>query len=334
MNIFDSIESVTTRIEQFHTQFLADALSESLEHDRSLFDGIWELMAPDGWQEPISARIETEVAIDGGRIDVCLFTEEPKARVIAIEVKTVEDSTEPDQLSRYYVGLKKRFSERDIHLVYLTPFNADRAGDKAHSLQTVKEFEGFKAAHADAKDAKHLSWLDVTSIPWDGNALWRQHQDYVSRKISSETNLKAGAEQNRSIADFFGERAGTEFRSLLDELHPSLDGNRLTIGLAQLDEPEKAARIVVDAIEALLAGESVELRECHDDLADDIRQKFLDSKHGGIHRPLFELSSRFPGVWVQGKDDYGVRIAHRNHRGGVSALRSHGTDHLVVYLKR
>ena len=334
MNIFETIESVTNRIEHFHSQFLADALTESLKSDRSLFDSVWALIAPDQWPTPSTVKLETEKDIGEGRVDICIITEDQPGRVVGVEVKTVDDSTTQDQLSRYYVGLQNTFPGKSIQLAYLTPFNADLAGDKAQNLPTVKEFKRFKTAHSDAQDAKHVSWMQVASIQSEGNALWEQHQDYVRRKISSEENLRDGVEQNRSIVDFFGQQAGNAFLSRLDELHPSRDGDRLTIALARLGEPEKAAPIIVSAVEALLGSDAVESRERHDDLADDTRQKFLDSEYGSIHRSLFELSSRFSNVWIQGKGDYGLRIAHRNHRSGVSALRSDGTDRLLVYLKR
>ena len=144
MNIFESIARATNRIERFHSQFLADALTESLKLDRSLFRKVWTLIAPDDWQVPDEAIIKTEVSIEGGRVDICLLTNEPSNRVIGIEVKTVDDSTEPDQLSRYYSGLKKKFTDADVQLAYLTPFNEQQAGERAQSLPTVREFSRFK----------------------------------------------------------------------------------------------------------------------------------------------------------------------------------------------
>ena len=68
MNIFETIEKATSRIERFHSQFLADALCESLEGDRSLFDQIWALVAPSDWESPESSaqvRVITEQGVEG-----------------------------------------------------------------------------------------------------------------------------------------------------------------------------------------------------------------------------------------------------------------------------
>ena len=334
MNIFNTIESVTTRIERFHSQFLADALKASRRDDRSLFESVWRLMAPDNWPVPARVRIETEESVQGGRIDICIYAEESRNRVLAIEVKTVDDSTEPDQLCRYFAGLREHFLPQDIQLVYLTPFNADHAGDKASSLPTVKEFEGFKAAHPEAKDARHVSWLDVAEIRWDKNALWEQHSEYVRGHISSKSRLGVGAERNRPLSAFFGGHQAQRFENELRKLPHSIEGNRLIIDLAEQTDSKLAVRTITDAIRMLLQGNNIEHRECDDDFSSERRRAFLDSKFGDTHRALFELSSSFPGLWVQGKGDYGLRIAHQNHRGGVSALRSNGPGRLVVHLKR
>ena len=237
-------------------------------------------------------------------------------------------------MSRYYDGLVKRFPEREIHLVYLTPFNADHAGDKAQSLPTVREFERFKTARPDVRHARHVSWLDVARISWEGNALWRQHQDYVNRKISSETHLREAKEQNRSIAHFFGKEAAAKFLKSLERVSSSKSNDRLHIDLSRQDNLNMVARTLARAITSLLESPSVVQRESPDDFANALRRRFLRHRASEIHRTLFEFSNKHANVWIQGKGDYGVRIAHANHPGGVSVIRSGGPDRLVVYLKR
>ena len=71
MNIFETIERATSRIERFHSQFLADSLQESLTGDRSLFDQVWTLVAPPDWQIPESAdqvRVIPEQGVEGGSV--------------------------------------------------------------------------------------------------------------------------------------------------------------------------------------------------------------------------------------------------------------------------
>ena len=110
MNIFETIGKATSRIERFHSQFLADALCESLKGNRSLFDQVWTLVAPSGWEIPERSdqvRVIPEQGVEGGRVDICIHCFAPQDRVIGIEIKTVEDSSEPGQLERYRAGLKK-----------------------------------------------------------------------------------------------------------------------------------------------------------------------------------------------------------------------------------
>ena len=63
MNIFETISSTTTRIERIHSQFLADALTDSLKGDRSLFDGVWELVALPAWKVPNRAKVSAEEVV-------------------------------------------------------------------------------------------------------------------------------------------------------------------------------------------------------------------------------------------------------------------------------
>ena len=139
VNIFESIGSVTTRIEPFHSQFLGDVLSDSLDGNRDLFDGFWRLAAPDSWGVPESAEVRTEADLGPGygRIDICIcdFSTCP-GLVLGIEVKTTDSSATVGQLCRYRDGLMEAFSERNpaIAIAYLTPFNEKRAGEFATQL--------------------------------------------------------------------------------------------------------------------------------------------------------------------------------------------------------
>ena len=95
MNIFETIRKVTSGYEQYHSQFLADALVESLSGDRSLFDEVWKITAPSDWEIPDHADITSEEVVERGRVDICMRCVAPKDRVIGIEVKTVDASARP-----------------------------------------------------------------------------------------------------------------------------------------------------------------------------------------------------------------------------------------------
>ncbi len=152
VNIFRVIRNTTRRIEPFHSEFLAEALRISAEGNRSLFDAVWRLAAPEGWDIPVEPKIESEDMMeDGKRIDICIF-DKPRGRLLGIEVKTTKASAKERQLEDYLEGLCKKYgydsNDQDgIAIGYLTPFNRDRAGDAADFLPTVGIFEKFRQNH-------------------------------------------------------------------------------------------------------------------------------------------------------------------------------------------
>ena len=195
MNIFETIRKVTRGIEQYHSQFLTDALTDSLNGDRSLFEATWRLVAPPNWEIPTHAQISSEERVERGSVDICVRCLSPHHRVVGIEVKTVDASATPGQLERYHEGLVRKYPESPIQIAYLTPFNQERAGGAAGSRRTISEFEEFSRKFP---QARHISWLDVADIPWDGNFLWRQHQKYVRAHISAPSKLRVNVERNRA----------------------------------------------------------------------------------------------------------------------------------------
>ena len=213
MNIFETLEKTTTRIEPFHSQFLADALQDSIGSDRSLFNAVWRLTAPEEWDAPENPQITAEENVPGqGRIDLAIKGDSPQPRIVGIEVKTTDASVTPGQLERYRNGLAGKFPQHAIAIAYLTPFNRERAKGKADDLATVREFDDFQRK---CPDARHISWLDIAAIPGNGNQLWRQHQRYVRLRISSLRKLRRSAARGRAAAN--GEAVG----DLWDDLSKS-----------------------------------------------------------------------------------------------------------------
>ena len=155
-----------------------------------LFDAFWQLAAPDGWQLPESSVIYCEYSLgEYGRIDICIECsgKEQDTRFLGIEVKTDDKSTTTNQLYSYYKGLNKTHPSSDIAIVYLTPFNRDHAKERASTFRAIGEFDEFEKK---VEGARHLSWLDVAAIEWDGGDIWRQHQSYVRNEISALRKLE------------------------------------------------------------------------------------------------------------------------------------------------
>ncbi len=337
LNIFEVIRKTTSRTEPFHSEFLGEALRVSASGNRSLFDAVWRLAAPDNWDIPHSPRIETEEkaekdrngATGGQRIDISIHDDE-RRRLLGIEVKTTKASAKKGQLEGYLDGLsdKYEFDKKDedrIAIVYLTPFNRERAGDAAGSLPTVEIFKKFQDVH---KNARHISWLDIADIPWDGNELWKQHQAYVHQEIASYRNLRSFVSRNRAFDDFFSPEAVESFWDALPFEGNKAADDGVTIDLAMLgNDPTPLVR----AFEILIADEeNVSSRASkQDDFPDELRQCFKTSQFGDFHEALFALSGR-RHLWLAGKGDYGLRVAHRRSKVGVSLVRSKGAQYLVV----
>jgi hypothetical protein len=116
MNIFETIRKVTSGYEQYHSQFLADALAESLSGDCSLFNEVWKITAPSDWEIPDHADITSEEVVERGRVDICMRCIAPKDRVIGIEVKTVDTSARSGQLEEYFDGLERNTRDQQYRL--------------------------------------------------------------------------------------------------------------------------------------------------------------------------------------------------------------------------
>ena len=131
-------------------------------------------------------------------------------------------------------------------------------------------------------------------------------------------------EPNRTLDQFFGEYPTRRFWEALTATEVHGDTN----GVIDLDRFKRSdlpafARSLVKACEILItAGDGV-LRGPYDQadmFAENSRREFLNSRYHEVHEALFELSDRFPYVWVEGKRSYGVRVAHITPKGSVSLV--------------
>ena len=329
MNIFESIRRTTTRIEPFHSQFLADALKDSIGGDRSLFNAVWQMTAPDGWNTPEEAEINAEeVMPEKGRIDISIKCDSPEHRIVGIEVKTTDSSVISGQLIRYHEGLVERFPQHAVAIAYLTPFNRKRAADKAEALQAVKEYDDFCKIHP---TTRHVSWLDIAAISWNGNELWRQHQQYVYQHISSCERLHLSMTRDRSLDHFFGGESVEAFWEALSELGIESEDGGAVIELAELDGSPDFANRLARSFRILITDGNGVSRNANkeDEFPENWRRPFLDSPHRKVHEALFALSNH-SHVGVKGKKDYGVRVAHDNHNSGVSLVRSRRPKRLEI----
>ena len=329
INIFRVIRETTRRIEPFHSEFLAEALRVSATGNRSLLEAVWKLAAPNEWDIPHVPKIESEKRFkDGKRIDICIF-DELRGRVLGIEVKTTKASAEDGQLEAYLEGLRTEYDKNDedrLAIAYLTPFNRERAGHNADLLPTVKIFDEFSRKF---RNVRHISWLDIADIAWDSNELWNQHRAYVHQEIANHEKLQSFVSRDRSFDKFFSERAVEGFWDALP-----IEGDKMpNIGvIIELDNFHHDSASLSRALEFLVMDEENVAEEAikFDEFPEELQQRFLGSKYGDIHRAIFDLRTKHKHVWLSGKRDYGLRVAHLRHGGGVSLLRSRGEQCLLL----
>ena len=327
MNAFESGNGRSELPETFHSQFLGASLRASLMDDRRLFDGVWQACAPDDWEVPEDARVVTEQTVNRGqRVDICLLDGDPARRVVGVEVKTKRASAEFGQLESYLEGLKEAFQGAPIAMAYLTPFNEIRGGKGASRLRTVQVFKKFEKK---CGGGKHVSWLDVADIDWDGGILWSQHREYVRETMASETSLKLAVSRNRMFDAFFGEDATGRFWAALMEKSVEVTETGAVLDLeAFVDDAGYLARACELLIEA---SDNVSGKEKKNEFPTERQDYYCGSKQfGEIHKALFELTERHNHVWLRGTRDYGLRVAHPKHASGVSLVRSLGLGRMAT----
>ena len=322
-NIFQIMESVSARTEPYHSAFLAAMLRWSLRKDRRFFDAFWHRAAPPAWSLPTSeVTVLTEDVVVTGRVDIVLLI--GGEQVLGVEVKTRESSTSPGQLDRYREGLRDKYPGQDLAIAFLTPFDRGRAGDAAPTLQSIKEFDEFAS---NFPQCRHLSWLDLAEVDWDGGDLWAQHRRYVRTTISSEQRRLAWAQSSRTreLADFFGADAAERFDQQLAAMVGEL--NRHHLDVSRVQDPAAFAAI----FRILIESEPVSGASGKPDAFDEVSRKpFLEGAAGAVHGALFDLAAENSSVWLEGKVNYGLRVAHPNHAGGVSLATSRGPDRLEI----
>ena len=188
--------------------------------------------------------------------------------------------------------------------------------------------------------ARHVSWLDVADIEWDGRAIWRQHKRYVQNRMACEKDLKGWRKRNRDLAEFFPERAAADFWNELAPLVGEEIDGRVAIDLASFADQGEAAiaeavKILVRALTILIeADDSIAHQRRLDCFNESLRERFLKSDCRAFHEKLFDLAARFGPVWVDGTKDYGLRVVNRCPGGTFSLVTSDGPGRLIMFVRK
>ena len=338
-NAFES-ENWEMLPEMFHSEFLGAALRTSLNGDRSLFEGVWELCAPDFWCCPSNARVEPEHSWDGHRKIDILIRDMEYGLAVGIEVNTRDKSVESGHLEACRRQLCAEFGEGGAAIALLSPFNRQHAEsvsqDAAEMLQTVAVFEEFSKGSG-LMPTRHLSWLDVADIHWPGGGdLWKEYREHVEGTIASIHKLENLVTRNRRFDDFFGKQAAREFWNRLRHVLRNSESRDHKGGkVIELGEFEGDPGALAAAVRILIKhGERVAHRVKQSGFSEGSRQQFVNSEHRRIHEALFGLVIEFPCVWLDGGKDYSLRVGHRDHGDSVSLVTSQGTGRLLIGQRR
>lgn len=117
-------------------------------------------------------------------------------------------------------------------------------------------------------------------------------------------------------------------------IEPSDDGSA-AIDLAQLDRGPNLASGLAKSFEILIEdGDDVNHDARRPDkFGEDLHERFLESSHHEVHRALFALADRHGYVWLEGLDNYGLRVARSTEPKSVNVVTSDAPGRLKIVLR-
>ena len=199
--------------------------------------------------------------------------------------------------------------------------------DLACLLPTVRVFEAFLS---EFPTARHVSWLDVADLKWEGGDLWKEYRVHIREDMARLALLERIVARDRRFDEFFGVDVAVAFWAELLKGNERVTSGGVVIDLESFgrerdpDELVRAFTILIDRGEGVVP--TARQRPC----TEGLREKFLQSSHRAIHKALFDLADRLDNVWLEGGRNYGLRVAHRCKHGSVSLVRSRGTGQLLI----
>lgn len=138
-NVFSSLENKKGHLkETLHSRFLYTLLDYKKPRDETR-ENLKDFLQHVGIKNFELCGVKVEPECDD--IDILIINADKRAVVIENKIKAVD---QPKQLQRYYEKLKKQgYSDRDIHLLYLTLYghhpSKDSAGDQLYKTISYKD---------------------------------------------------------------------------------------------------------------------------------------------------------------------------------------------------
>jgi hypothetical protein len=212
----------------------------------------------------------------------------------------------------------------------------DRRKQAAHQERVIEQLRSGESPSTDSLSIP-ISDLKKVANKFNPMKMIGTSGDVVKDVVDKYTpQLRVSAARlpglrTRELADFLGAEAVESFwRALID----SEIQHDLNTGDIRLDSVRNPIDLI-NATELLIQSPRLSKHLSRlNRYSQDAMYWFLGSPYASIHKEIFGLADRYAWVWLQGKRDYGLRVAHPDHSSGVSLFRSKGDDLLQVRMRR
>ena len=342
MNIFNIINSVTSRIEPFHSEFL----STCLRKDQKLRNQLLGFILPENLKkgfiessnhEMLEIRSE-DVFHNKKRIDIIIHDKKNK-QIIGIEVKTTDSSVTENQLLIYLEGMQTKYNDHSVYMVYLTPYNRENIPSTIlpGQISSIREFDQFNKLYS---KSIHINWKDVVELYPNDNSnsfLYCQHRQYIIEQIIDDSSLISKfefIERNRSFSEFIGNTTFENFIKFLQRERIFFHETEKEFTVFLNENTEKFLKIIT-LIEILTSSENLDKTVTK---RDEVDQSLIDSYENSRFKDffimLFSTIQQYKYLWLKGNNRIGLRAPHSSHKSSGVSLLTINFDSIKIVKER
>jgi len=343
INIFEIIDKVTSRIEPFHSEFLAS----SFRNDRGLLNRFLIHIKNKYNNESIQQFIEAEELIiksedsfeDYRRIDITI--QEPISRtIIGIEVKTSDSSVFKNQLSFYNNNLLQKYPDHNVVIVFLTPFNHQNIPSEISPvlIHAITEFLDFNKQN---QNSIHINWKDIVNLynnsQSNENSLYTAHKEYITSKVTNESLLIRrinSLARNRGLAEFLGEECVETFFDNLfnNNIIRHEDDKKIIFNIGENINNYES---LIDSFEILIDSEKLQKTSKKlNKVQEYLTNQYEHGSSGDFFKQFFSFINNYSYLWLEGTGRIGVRASHILHPSSGVSLFTLDEDNIVLYKNR
>lgn len=343
INIFEIIDKVTSRIEPFHSEFLAS----SFRNDRGLLNRFLIHIKNKYNNESIQKFIEAEELIvksedsfeDYRRIDITI--QEPKSKlIIGIEVKTSDSSVSKNQLSFYYNNLLLKYPDYNVIMVYLTPFNHENIPHTISPtlIHSITEFVEF---NKQIQNSIHINWKDLVTLynnsQSNENYLYSAHKEYITSKVTDESLLIRrinSFDRNRGLAEFLGaECVETFFENLFNNnIQYDEDDKKIIFNITKNVQNYES---LINSFEILIDSEKLQKTSIKPNkVQENLIRQYEQGSNGEFFKLFFSFINNYSYLWLEGTGRIGIRASHILHPSSGVSIFTIDEHNVMIYKKR